>query len=268
MQRQIFYTFDKDIVNNNQMNNLVQNITWLRRSKNLSQQQLAEILDIKRTTLSAYEQNKAMPPITILQKYAAYFAVDFEKLINQNLQDNNTDINVQNLKVLALTVDSAGAENIEFVPVKAQAGYLSSYGDPLYIKELPKFQLPFLKGKTYRAFEIDGDSMLPVYSGSIIIGQYVESLQHLRIGHTYIFITQWHGILFKRVSFVGIDKLVLQSDNPLFHSYDLPFSEVKEVWSTSLYMSSHLPEPAENTLDRIENAVANLQSDIKKIVGH
>jgi transcriptional regulator with XRE-family HTH domain len=249
------------------MNTLTENIIWLRKSKNLSQQQLADELGIKRSTLSAYEQSKATPPIVVLQKYASFFKIDFEKLLNQPLQDQQSpQKNNDAFKVLALTVDSSGEENIEFVPVKAQAGYLSSYGDPLYIKELPKFQLPFLKGKTYRAFEIEGDSMLPLYSGSIIIGQYVEDLQHLRIGHTYIFITQWHGILFKRVSFLGTDKVVLQSDNPLFHSYDLPLSEIKEVWSTSLYMSSHFPEPAEHTLDRIENAVASLQSDIKKMV--
>ncbi|MGZ5304868.1 MAG: XRE family transcriptional regulator, partial [Bacteroidia bacterium] len=204
------------------MNTLTENIIWLRKSKNLSQQQLADELKIKRSTLSAYEQEKATPPIVVLQKYAFYFSIDFEQLINQSLQGKIIASKPENIKVLALTVDASGDENIEFVPVKAQAGYLSSYGDPLFIKELPKFQLPFLKGKTYRAFEIDGDSMLPVYSGSIIIGQYVESLQHLRIGHTYIFITEWHGILFKRVSFVGTDKLVLQSDNPLYHSYDLP----------------------------------------------
>ena len=249
------------------MNTLTENIIWLRKSKNLSQQQLADGLGMKRSTLSAYEQSKATPPIAVLQKYASFFKIDFEKLLNQPLQDQQSpQKNNDAFKVLALTVDAAGEENIEFVPVKAQAGYLSSYGDPLYIKELPKFQLPFLKGKTYRAFEIEGDSMLPLYSGSIIIGQYVEDLQHLRIGHTYIFITQWHGILFKRVSFLGTDKVVLQSDNPLFHSYDLPLSEIKEVWSTSLYMSSHFPEPAEHTLDRIENAVASLQSDIKKMV--
>ncbi len=246
------------------MNTLTENIIYLRKSKNLSQQQLAEALGIKRTTLSAYEQGKATPPIAVLQKYAAYFNVNFESLLTEPAQ--HTSRQQEKFKVLALTVDASGDENIEFVPVKAQAGYLSSYGDPLYIKELPKFQLPFLKGKTYRAFEIDGDSMLPVYSGSIIIGQYIENLQHLRIGHTYIFITQWHGILFKRISFIGTDKLILQSDNPLFHSYDLPFSEIKEVWSTTLYMSSHLPEPAEHTLDRIENAVASLQNDVKKIV--
>lgn len=248
------------------MNILTENIIRLRKNKNLSQQQLADEFGIKRSTLSAYEQGKATPPIAVLKKYAAFFQVDFDKLLNQAEPVKTQASQPENLKILALTVDACGDENIEFVPVKAQAGYLSSYGDPLYIKELPKFQLPFLKGKTYRAFEIDGDSMLPVYSGSIIIGQYVESLQHLRIGHTYIFITEWHGILFKRVSFIGTDKLVLQSDNPLYHSYDLPFSEVKEVWSTTLYMSSHFPEPAEHTLDRIENAVASLQSDMKKIV--
>src|SRR5688572_4218132 len=120
------------------MNTLTENIIWLRKSKNLSQQQLADEFNIKRSTLSAYEQSVATPPIVILQKYAAFFQTDFEKLINQPLA-NSSKPDEKPFKVLALTVDTSGDENIEFVPVKAQAGYLSSYGDPLYIKELQKF---------------------------------------------------------------------------------------------------------------------------------
>ena len=98
------------------MNTLTENIIWLRKSKNLSQQQLADEFNIKRSTLSAYEQGAAAPPIAVLQKYATFFQTDIEKLINQPLANiNKTE--EKPFKILALTVDASGDENIEFVPV-------------------------------------------------------------------------------------------------------------------------------------------------------
>jgi hypothetical protein len=51
------------------------------------------------------------------------------------------------------------------VPLKASAGYLNGYADPEYVAKLPKFYLPMFKQGTFRAFEIKGDSMLPIISG-------------------------------------------------------------------------------------------------------
>jgi hypothetical protein len=58
--------------------------------------------------------------------------------------------------------------------VKASAGYINGYSDPEFVRELPKFHLPMLQGGTFRAFEIKGDSMLPIHPGSIIVGEYVD----------------------------------------------------------------------------------------------
>ena len=61
--------------------------------------------------------------------------------------------------------DEEDRENIELIPQKASAGYLNGYADPEYIREQPRFRLPFLPSNaTYRAFEISGDSMLPIKS--------------------------------------------------------------------------------------------------------
>jgi transcriptional regulator with XRE-family HTH domain len=243
----------------------VENISWLRRSRNLSQQELADILEIKRTTLSAYEQGKAEPNITTLKKYAEYFEVSIDDMINKPMAKpilpDNSD---PKIKVLAITVDNEDRENIEFVPVKASAGYLSSYGDPEYVRDLPKFRLPMLPHGTFRAFEVHGDSMLPIVSGSVIIGQYVETLRDIKLGDTYIFITSHHGILFKRAAHIDKQRILLKSDNPLYHSYDLPLSEVNEIWKTKLYMSYHFPDP-NSTLDRIESSIANLQEEVKRM---
>jgi len=67
---------------------------------------------------------------------------------------------------------------------------------PSLLKELPKLNLPFLSSNTtYRAFEITGDSMLPVPSKSIVIGEYVADLSHIKNGEAYIIITKEEGIV-------------------------------------------------------------------------
>jgi len=237
---------------------LAENLRYLRKQKNLSQQELADILEIKRSRMNSYEQGSAEPKLDLLQKICEYFDTSMERIIGVNIQENKFTPAPNNLKVLAITVDNEDNENIELVHIKAAAGYASSYGDPEYVRTLPRFRLPFLSRGTFRAFETTGDSMLPIPSGSVVIGEYVESLRDLKVNETYIIITMNNGILFKRIAGVVKDTVILKSDNPTYASYSLPLEELQEVWKTKLYMSSQFPEP-DNVLERIENSLAEIK---------
>ena len=52
---------------------------------------------------------------------------------------------------------------------------------------------------TFRAFEIKGDSMLPLQSGTIIVGQYIDNWRDVKEGKTYVVITKDEGIVYKRL---------------------------------------------------------------------
>ena len=68
---------------------------------------------------------------------------------------------------------------------------MSGYQDMEFVKDLPKISMPVLpKNRTYRAFEIQGDSMLPVQPGSIIFGEYVDSVGSDKNGKLYILVTR------------------------------------------------------------------------------
>jgi phage repressor protein C with HTH and peptisase S24 domain len=122
---------------------------------------------------------------------------------------------------------------VELVPQKASAGYLAGFNDPEYIRELPKMHIPLLpKSATYRAFEIKGDSMLPVKSGDIIIGKYIDNLSKIVSGKTYLIITRSEGIVYKRVFPQLVkDKLLLISDNRTYSPYIIDIQEVLEIWA-------------------------------------
>jgi transcriptional regulator with XRE-family HTH domain len=243
------------------------NLKYLRRQKNLTQQQFADLLGIKRSLLGAYEEGRAKPNLATMERLIQIFGISIDALLRIDLSKSRPKAaRPATVKVLAITVDSDDRENIEFVPVKAAAGYLAGYSDPEFVAELPKFHLPNLKGGTYRAFEITGDSMIPIQPGSIIIGQYVEQVNDIKDGHLYIVVSQRDGVVFKRVfsQLTENESLILRSDNPAYPPYNLPASEVLEIWKAKAYISSVFPEN-DVTLQQLMATVMELKGEVQRL---
>ena len=61
--------------------NFATNLKLLRKMQGLTQQDLADALEIKRSAISTYESGFTEPRLTILHKMAQYFDVSMEQLI-------------------------------------------------------------------------------------------------------------------------------------------------------------------------------------------
>ena len=184
------------------------NIKYLRNKSKLSQQELSEKLSVPRSSLSDYERGHTQVSIDILIKLSDIFDVRIDDLIKSNLSHRDLEIiRNKDMKVLAISVDADNNSNIELVETKARAGYLESFADPEYIRDLPKIAFPNIPQGTYRGFEIHGDSMLPMESGSIVICSYVESLRDIKKDKTYVMISKSDGLVYKRID------LILQTIN-------------------------------------------------------
>ena len=217
---------------------------------NKSQADLAVELEITRTTLSGYEKN-VQPPFRNLIKISEYFNVSLDALIKYKLdvlsefqlsqieKGFDVDVTGNKLRLLTITVDSKGKENIEMVPLKAQAGYTNSYGDLDFIASLPKFKLPFLpENKTYRTFQIKGDSMLPIPENSWVTCSYVENWEHIKNGKACVVVTKSEGLVFKLV-YLRVDSgfFLLVSSNRDYNPYEIPVSQVLEIWQFETWNS-------------------------------
>ena len=219
------------------------NLKFLRKRRKKTQMDLAAELELTRTTLSGYEKN-VQPPFKVLIRISHYFNVSIDAMIKYNLsmlpefqlsqieKGFDADITGNKLRLLTISVDEEGKENIEMVPVKAQAGYTNSYGDVDFIASLPKFKLPFLPdNKTYRSFQIKGDSMLPVSEGSWVTCSFVENWNELKDGNACIVVTKDEGIVFKLIYNRLTDgKLLLVSTNPNYSPFELGVSHILEIW--------------------------------------
>jgi len=255
------------------MSNISSNLKYLRKKKGLTQQQFADQLEIKRSLVGAYEEDRAEPKYELLKKFASFYELSMDELINEKIDDKwkpKPKTDASNLRILSISVDQHDRENIELVPVKASAGYLNGYADPEFISDLPKFSLPILKQGTFRAFEIKGDSMLPLPSGTIIIGEYVENFQDLKQGETYVIISRSEGVVYKRVGskFKESKGLKLISDNPVYEPYTIPAEDVVEIWKAKAYISTEFPEVTpEPTMETLTSMMAQMQKTIAGLQG-
>lgn len=255
------------------MSNIAGNLKYLRKKKGHTQQQFADVMEIKRSLIGAYEEDRAEPKYDLLKKIAEYFDLTIDEFINENINDNwkpKPKSQGSNLRVLSISVDQNDNENIELVPVKASAGYLNGYSDPQYVKDLPKFQLPLpaLRQGTFRAFEIMGDSMLPIQPGSIIIGEYMDNWNDVKTGETYVIISKNEGVVYKRAGnrFKENKELKLISDNTVYDPYSVAADDILEIWKAKAYISTTLPEPAaEPTIETLSSMMAQMQKSISQL---
>lgn len=225
---------------------LKSNLKYLRQKKRISQDHLAELLEISRSTYSNYENGKHDFPITILAKVAAYFQVNLDDLWSKDLRINlfnqkkefSDSILEPEFRVLPVTVSAGQETNIELVKAKAVAGYVEEMRDTDFIADLPKLQIPFLPHGTYRAFEIQGVSMPPIQDGYIVIGKYVEQAKDLKNGKRYILALRKEGVVFKKVvsELEKEKKLILASDNPEFLPYSVHAKDVLEAWEFTAFI--------------------------------
>ncbi len=257
------------------------NLKLMRKRRKRTQDEVAFSTGIKRPTLSGYENSGVLPSVENLLVMSDYFGLSADTLLRVDLHllsefqlsqlERGGDVYVRgsNIRVLATTVDKHNRENIELVPEKAKAGYTNGFADPEYIKELPRFQLPFLSpNKKYRSFQVSGDSMLPVPQGAWITGEFVQDWEHIASGEPYIVLTLNDGVVFKIVENQIKERGVLRlySLNALYEPYDVHVSDVRELWKFRNFISEEIPGEAGGS-HNLTRLVMQLKREVEEIKG-
>lgn len=255
------------------------NIKFLRQREKLSQEALAEKLGISRVKLNAHESGRTSnPTIEDLIKFSEFFRMsidsllkmDLPKLSEQKLKDleEGSEIFMKGaqIRVLAITVDSEENENVEYVPVKAKAGYRSGYSDPEFLATLPKFNIPNLpRNGTFRMFPTVGDSMLPVPEGSDIVARYIQDWTKIKPETPCIVILRGdQDFVFKQVTIGKDGNVILQSFNKQYFAYTVPVSDIIEIWEYYSFHSKQLPEP-QTDMQQLMKMLQEMQLEIKTL---
>jgi transcriptional regulator with XRE-family HTH domain len=238
-------------------------LKYLRKLRGWTQEEFASKLNIKRSLLGAYEEERADPRLEVLEIIADVFKLSLDELLLKDLSNQSASYLMKRRQQKMMSADR---NVIHFVPVKAAAGYLAGYADSEFIDELNTFTLPMLSGGNYRAFEIIGDSMLPTPSGSIIVGEKVDSMDDVKNNTAYIVISRNEGIVYKRIVKNNKlkNKVSLVSDNPSFQPYQVNTEDVIELWQAQVVIGKVASQQRWD-VNSLANLVTNLQDQVSTL---
>ncbi|MFM8588330.1 MAG: XRE family transcriptional regulator [Bacteroidota bacterium] len=239
-----------------------QNLKYLRKLKGLTQEEFAQKLQIKRSLLGAYEEERAEPRVDVLEVVSDLFRVSLDDLLRRDMSESKGNY-LSKRRQLKMSGEN---QVIHFVPMKAAAGYLAGYADDEFIDELNTFTLPMLGSGHFRAFEIIGDSMLPTPSGSIIVGQKMDTLDDVKQNAACIVVSKNEGIVYKRVSrsVKSKNKVTLTSDNPSFQPYQINAEDILEIWQAQMVISK-VAQQQRWDVGQLAQLVSNLQEQVSTI---
>jgi DNA-binding XRE family transcriptional regulator len=253
--------------NNRILSLLSTNIKVSRRRAGLTQQELAEMAEVGRGTITAYEKGRAVPPLSVMVKLSDALNVSIDTIVKKDLQNDKVDSTKLSSDTGVITIDINGLENVELVDHKAAAGYVKGYRDVDYIAALERISLPNLsRNRTYRAFEIEGDSMFPIPSKSIIVAERVMDFKEIKNGELCIVVTR-DGIVFKRVFSLSLEKgwLLLISDNTQYQPQSISMKTVLEVWKKKTIISEEIYEERDLIGSQVASIFIGVQNQVSKL---
>jgi transcriptional regulator with XRE-family HTH domain len=256
-----------------------ENLKFLRNRKKQSQDELANSLDITRAKLNSHENGLSKnPPLEDLIRIAEYFHIAVDTLLKVNLSKigelkvraleagNDVYISGGNIRVLSISVNTDNKENVEYVPIKAKAGYLAGFKDPEFIAQLPKFSLPHLpQNRTYRMFPTEGDSMLPIPENCLVIAEYVADWTSLKNTPCIVIMKSEQTFLFKMTSLITASQsLLLHSLNPEYTDNEVWVGDVLEVWKYHSHITDMIPTSDNGMMQQILNYVKEIKFEVNK----
>jgi transcriptional regulator with XRE-family HTH domain len=239
----------------------------IREELNLTQAAFAEQLGISMTTADI-ERGRTRIPGQVVKELLKRYHINplwlFGESGQKYLRIGDAVINPK-----IITVDSSGEENIVMVNAKAAAGYPLNLGDTRWFESLPAFSIPLpeYRNATFRGFQVDGDSMMPVLqSDEWIVGKAVAGWDDVKNNRMYVVVTS-DSILVKKIQKKENSTLVnLISLNPEYAPIPVDQSEVRELWQVNSKLTFDMETNAANiSLLNIHQEMKELREEVRKL---
>lgn len=214
----------------------------LRQELNLTQQAFSDALQIK-GSLADIERGKTRLSGSVISKLLQLYKINPLWMYGES-SDKYLEAQPSVLPKV-ITLDSADNENIALVNVKASAGYAHNLQDSEWYESLPAFNLPLpeFRNATFRAFQVQGDSMLPsLQPGEWVIARAEERLSDVSEGQICVVVLN-DSVLVKKIH-KKASGLHLISLNTVYPMIPVVASDVREIWKVTAKISTRLEEPA------------------------
>ncbi len=231
------------------------NIKKIRSVKSLSQQAFAELFDLKRGTLGAYEEGRSEPKIDTIIKIANYFSIQIDALLTNELTVNELLKFKGDLTTYAEDVKREQFAIIPCITESTSSEYVTLYDKENFIKELPTIQLPINPAKDFRGYTVANLEMTNhdhgFYPKDIVVGEKVPSAVIKKLNNgTLVFVVVDNKLIFRRL-YVTKNDAILRADHKNIEDEEYSIAEIKELWRVRYVFCKRIPEFADHMDDKL-----------------
>ncbi|CAL2104354.1 Transcriptional regulator [Tenacibaculum sp. 190130A14a] len=243
------------------------NIKKIRGVKGMSQQAFAELFDLKRATLGAYEEGRSEPKIETIIKIANYFSITIDDILTSELTVNALLRFKGDVTIKAEEVTKREFLEIPLITKDYYADYVKYYDKPKFIKDLPVVKLPIEGEAVLRGLIVPNLEMTSndkgLYPGDMVVGKQVglSTVDEVKEGNLVLAVVEEELIL--RRIFKKEATFVFRADHKNIDDKVFDKKAIKELWNVQYVFLNRLPEfhsPLEDKLSFLEQEFSKLKN--------
>lgn len=241
------------------------NIRKIRSVKSLSQQAFADLFDLKRGTLGAYEEGRSEPKIETIITIAKHFSIPLDDLLTRELTVNRLLKFKGNLITDHDDYIKEEFANIPCIIKNNINDYLQYYNKEEYLKKMPCLSLPVNKEVKYRGFTVDNLEMSSndkgLFPKDVVIGEYVPANKYRNLDNgTLVLVVLQDQLVLRRLYIIN-STLVLRAEHVNVEEISVDLKEVKEMWRICYVFYHRLPAMGK----ALEDKLLYLEREMEKI---
>ncbi len=243
------------------------NIKKIRGVKGLSQKAFAELFDLKRATLGAYEEGRSEPKIDTIIKIANYFSISIDSLLTSEITVNELLRFKENLTLEAEIKQKNMFASVPCITENEVSSYKEYYENPNYINDLPVLQLPINTEKNFRGYTVSNLEMTKhdkgLYPKDIVVGEFVPKNVVKKLNNGVLVLALCKDELILRRLYIANGKLVLRADHKNIEDKLYRFEDLKELWRIRYVFFKRLPELTDGLEEKLlflEQQMINLKN--------
>ena len=244
------------------------NIKKIRGVKGLSQKAFAELFDLKRPTLGAYEEGRSEPKIETIIKIANYFSITIDSMLTSDLTVNELLRFKEDLIVEPDAITENVLTRIPMISGEHKKLYLQYHNNSKFIGDLPSVLLPIEQTKELRAFVVNNLEMTSndkgLYPKDVVFGEkiIINKIDEINEGEVVLVVSE-DDIILRKLFITDKDFLVLKAAHKNIEDKIVAKEAVKEIWLVKYSFIKRLPQLG----DLVEDKLLFLEQELLKLKG-
>lgn len=272
------------------MSYIGKNIKKIRTVRKLSQAAFADLFNLARPSVGAYEEGRSEPKIDTIIAIANHFSLSTDALLRKELTVNELysfDIlkgefdPTQMPPALGKSLKAAkkeGGFNVgnytEGIPLVEKINvleYIVNLQNKDFIINLKRIRLPAETQGILRAFEHSGDEMFyhdrGIHDGDVLLTKKLDTVPKKSKHESVFVVVTAKGIITRRLLSVEDEAIHLQADNSAYENKTVAKEDILELWQAIGVWSQHVSPPSllESRLMYVENQVSQMNKRLLKL---